>query len=389
MNEELELGTEVYIYQPDGTPSDDDFTDLTATIGQGFGNPLTKYAWSAELFDGSDANDTPELYVGTFSTQQSIIGQLIAAVQFPFLLGAGAFDISPLLNGLGITEPTDEILDFLLLDLPNLINSEGGEIWRYEFENDTWTQVLGTGMPEGLIEDGDIGIRDLETFDGALYAATTINLIFNFYAGGDGAAKLLVSETGEPGDFVELTGGPLDLESTASIRALTNATLGGENVLLVGTENVELGAQVWSYDTDGNWELVASFDGVENQYAASVSEIEEIDGEIIIGTWLPYKLYAITDEGDVEDRTPDPTASAVDPTSPIDDNGVMQIKVYDGYVYVGSVNYDGGASLYRIPIEDFTGDGYDNTAWETITTNGFQDTTLSYYYDSDPNNANS
>lgn len=303
-------------------------------------------------------------------------------MQFPFLLGAGALNIAPLLQGLTITQPTEQILQFLLLDLPNLIDSEGGEIWQYDFDGGAdgqgnWTKVLGSDLQSGLIEDGDIGIRDLEVFDGALYAATSTNLIFNFLAGGDGAAKLLVSETGEAGSFVELDGGPLDVEGTTSIRALTKVTLDGEDFLLVGTENVQNGAQVWSYDTNGNWLELAKFDG--DAYAASISEIEQINGEIIIGTWLPYKLYAVSPDGNggFEDRTP------VLPSSPVDDNGVMQIKLFDEYVYVSSVNYAGGASLYRIPIDDFKDGSYDSTKWETITTDGFRDTNLNYYYDSD------
>lgn len=42
MNEDL--GAEVYLYRPGGSPA---FEDLTDDIGPGFGNPLTKYAWSA------------------------------------------------------------------------------------------------------------------------------------------------------------------------------------------------------------------------------------------------------------------------------------------------------------------------------------------------------
>ncbi|XWN32593.1 MAG: calcium-binding protein [Devosia sp.] len=378
MEENEDLGAEVFLYEP-GEPVNDGFTNLTEDIGPGFGDPLNKYAWSAELFDGSDPDDNPELYVGTFSTQDDVIGQLTLGVLAPSLLATGNLDLSVLANGFGTTVPDPAILDFLSRDLPNYLNSDGGEIWKYDFNGGTWTQVFGPELSGGALDDEDIGIRDLVTFKGELFAATTTNLIYNFFSGGDNQAKLFKSSTGEPGDFAEVSGGPSEVPGTSSIRALTVVTDPNDannEILLVGTENVQNGAQLWSYDQGVGWTLLESFNGEPDgqPYATAISEIEEVGGKIYVGTWLPYKVFEVTADG-VEDFTPDPQNNTVQlPSSAPDDNGVMQIIEFDGYMYVGSVNYTGGASLYRIKL---TGE---DPEWETITTNGFQDTVLNTYY---------
>ncbi|WP_108662085.1 calcium-binding protein [Acuticoccus kandeliae] len=355
-----DLGTQVFLYVPANGEEPAHFVELTEEIGPGFGDPKNKYTWSATLFDpdGEEGPEGPDLYVGTLNGQTSYVGGIGASVVFNAVANTGGDSVFSLLFG----GDSEGLREFLGGDFPNTISSDGPEIWKYDFDTGEWSQAYDTG-PGSLVDDEDLGFRDGVSFNGSVYFSTSTSLIFSLLEAGNNEAKIVYSSDGENWD--ELTGGPLDVEGTASIRALTviNDPDGTGKALLVGTENVTEGAQLWYYDEEGNWHQVASFDGTSGlPYAAAVSETlvvgNEIDGyETYIGTWFPYGIFKIDSAGVITEVTP--------PGPPTGD-GVMQLIEFDGYLYVGSVNYfQGGATLYRMDLDN-------PGTWETITDDGFE-----------------
>ncbi|WP_108662114.1 calcium-binding protein [Acuticoccus kandeliae] len=329
----------------------------------GFGNPMNKYSWSMTLFDGSDDGDIPELYVGTLNGEQDVVGGIGLALRLAAVTGNGIINPIDLFS----SDSSPALREFLSADLSNTIRGEGPEIWKYDFETETWTQVLNAETSGGILDDEDLGLRDAVSFNGEVFFSSSTSLIYNLLNAGDNQAKIVYSSDGENWDLLE--GGPLDSDGTRSIRSLTVVDYPGggvdEKALLVGTENVENGAELWFYREDGSWEKVAQLEDGNadgDHYASAISEVIQFGNDIYVGTWFPYTLYKLTDTGLV-DVTPQPDGDV------IDDQGVMQLIEYDGWFYISSVNYGlagtPGASLYR------TTDPDDPTSWEVVTTDGF------------------
>lgn len=360
-----DLGTQIFLY----TPDDGVFEELTELVGAGFGNYQNKYTWSATLFDGNDEDLVPELYVGTLNSQSDFLGLITAGLRLDALFSTGTL---PLTDFVGFS--SDSFSEFLATDFPNVINSTGPELWKYDFTTKTWTKTLDVASAGGELDDNDIGFRDAVSANGKLFVGTSTSLVFNALSGGENEAKLFVSEDGE--NFERLTGGPLDpAEGNTSIRALVEVQLSDDPTdtgLLVGTGNINSGAQLWIYGNDGSWTEVARFDGTDLPFTATVSEIFQFDvGDDLktyVGTWFEYGVFELNLETlSLENVSP--------PNPPTDsDNGVMQFAEYDGYLYVGSVDYDGGASLYRSQDPSL--------GWEpAITTDGFENLLPDYYGD--------
>ena len=341
-----DLGTQVFVFDPDG-PID----ELTDQIGPGFGSQRNKYSWSGTLFDG-DGDGVEELYIGTFNVELSFTGTLAGAVRLSSLVQAGGFG--------------DDLTDLITAEFPKVLQSSGGEIWRYDFATEEWTEVAGPDLP--FIDNGDAGFREMTTFGGKIFASTSKGLIYNILNASDNAAKIVFSEDGET--WNELTGGPLDpAEGNSSIRSMTVVEIpafggGTTDVMIVGTENVESGAQIWMYDQLGNWTKIASLP------VGTVAEVLQTDDGIFVGTWAPYALLQIEfgpTGPSLNNVTPVVLTGAPPAPEPlIDDDGVMQMIEYDGYFYMGSVSYLGGTSLIR------TTDPTDPLSWEVITTDGFR-----------------
>lgn len=333
-----ELGTQVYIFTPDGgSPV---FDDITSGIGPGFDDALNKYAWSAEAFDG-DGDGELELYVGTLNSQLDPLTAIGTLLRATALLETGAADLG------------ENFGDFLQGGYPPVLDTDGGQIWRYDFEAATWSQVAGPEV-EG-IDDGDSGFREMAVFNGQIYASTSNGWAYNIVSASENPAKIIVSGNGT--SWTTLEGGPLDAaEGNSSIRSMDVVTAAnGDEVLIVGTENVN-GAQVWTLDAAGNWAKLATLDSLVH------SETAVFGGEIYLGGWLPYSLskleLASADTATLVDVTPQNVA--------LGDQGVMQLVEFEGAFYVGSLDFGDGASLFRSETPD------DPTSWEVITTDGFQ-----------------
>ncbi len=337
-----ELGTQVFIYDPriGNLPG---LTELT--LEPGIDGATNKYSWSMISFDG-DGNGVEELYVGTLNSQTDYI----AAAQILLLLNEFIF-AGFLPNDFS---DTDALFDALGIDVPTLIDSEGGELWRYDFETQEWTQVAGPDLP--FLDEGDIGFREMQVYEGQIYAATSSRLIYDVAAGSNNPAKIIVSSDGET--WTQLNGGPLDDPENLSIRSMDVV---GE-VLIVGTENIN-GAEVWAYDNDGTWTQLGTLPAPTHAETFTTSA-----GETFIGTWAPYGLFKLTLPEDgglpvIEDVTPVGVGAEFE-------DGVIQIIEFQGHVYVGSADVVtqpvNGTAVYRSATPS------DPNSWEIITLDGFE-----------------
>ena len=286
-----------------------DVVDLTAEF-RGFDDANNRYPWSMTMHDNA-------LVVGTLNIN-------------PF---------TQLGNG------TDQT-----------VSSNGGEIWTYTAAAG-WREILDASEFPGT-DAGDIGFRELITYDGDLFAATSNNLVPGLLQGSDNVAKILRYD-GAAWD--QLSGGPLADPANASIRTMT--THDGD--LVVGTEG---GNQVWAYDGSAWTELTGSGDAVEG---VGVGEVISFNGDLFFADYgaLPWNLYTL-DNGSVANVTPTaidgrgPDAFAED-TSPFDDQGVLKLFAWQDYLYLGTVDYLDGATLIRSQTPS------DPSSWEAITTDGF------------------
>ena len=84
-----DLGLHVFLYKPDTGA----FDELTTEIGAGFGNFRNKYAWSASLFDGGDADEVPELYVTPLNSRSDFVGLITAGVTLDTLFSTGTLPL--------------------------------------------------------------------------------------------------------------------------------------------------------------------------------------------------------------------------------------------------------------------------------------------------------
>ena len=333
-----DLGTQVFVFEPDASGSGT-FGELTGAIGPGFGNPRNKYSWSAEIYDG-DGDGVAELYVGTLNSQFDPVGTAALVLRLAALIETGTVgdDVPAILGG----------------EYPAVVDTDGGEIWRLDFATGTWTQVVGPDLVPA-IDDGDSGFREMAVFDGRLHASTSNGFAFDLISAGDNPAKILVSDDGT--EWTALSGGPLEpAEGNSSIRSMDVVhAANGQELLLVGTENTD-GAQIWTLDSAGHWAKVATLP------ASAHAETLVFDGGIYLGSWLPYGFFRL----DLDTRSAATLTDLTPQNVELGDQGVLQINEFRGQLYLGSVNYLGGASLFR------TSDPDDPTAWEIVTTDGFQ-----------------
>lgn len=404
------LGTQVWVYDSSKpapeNPEDPDqrFIDLTdpanqdptkPTVGAGFGNPANKYSWSSAIYNG-------ELYIGTFNAFLDFKGLLAVNLLFGQATKVGR------LTNLDISTVFKLITNNPFF--PTLIDSQGGEIWKYTpgipgdpgSVGGSWSKVYDAAEVPELGADVT-GFRSMVVFEGKLYAASSSSLIFDVLAiNQDQPATISVYDGNE---WSQLSGGPLANGNNASIRTMKVV---GET-LLIGTENSVEGAQLWGLSKGGDWSQFTNLPsyqftdipltqdltdvfGTAPVKPASTGDIvnlgefdPDLAGKFLVGTWQPYGLYMGDTDNPGSQYTP-----IILPENPLllssggIDNGVMRMEVYNGYLYVGSVNYIGGTSLFRISIEslkqiDTIGEAglvsqelLLGSGWEVITSDGFR-----------------
>jgi len=346
----MDLGTQVFLFRPFVAPAQQ-LRDLTTLFGPGpgFGDPKQKYTWSGTFFDGV-GGPTEELYTGTFSVQIDPVGAISAILRLSALL-----ETDTLLGDLDL-DGVDGLGGLLDLDFPKILDTDGGEIWRFNFNTQNVTRVAGPNLD--FLDERDAGFREMATFDDKIFAATSGRLIFNLASASDNPAKIIYAEKGGP--WMELTGGPLSPvagpgTATTSIRSMDDVTLpSGETVLIVGTAGAS-GAETWQLDSDLTWKKLASLPALTH---AETFQTES--GDIYFGTWAPYGLFKLNPGAE-------PPILDVTPTNvEIDDQGVMQMIEFMGEFYITSVNYFGGTSVFK------TATPMDRDSWEVVTSDGFR-----------------
>ena len=371
---EESLGTQVWVYDASGTrieltDPENQSGDISTRVGAGFGNPANKYSWSSALYDDGSGKD---LYIGTFNAFVDYRGLVTAFIKISQQSKVGA--------GLDLSNPSGFFS--ALTDnefFPTLIDTQGGEIWKYESltpddpgaAGGTWSKVYDAAdIPE--LGPDVAGFRSMVSFDGKLLAASSSNLIFDLLSINQDQVTTISVYDGF--GWSVLTGGPFDDPNNSSIRTMKQV---GDK-LLVGTQNSNDGAQLWALEFAGGsvvplWERLTDLPSytftdisggdLSDLYGKSpvdpastgdildLSNFAGLEGKFLVGTWQPYGLYM----GDINDPTGDykpiilPENALLLSPAPID-NGVMRMEEYNGYIYIGSVNYSGGTSVFRISI---------------------------------------
>lgn len=347
------LGAEVYKFEPRKNSK----SSKAQKIADNGIEPdsINKYAWSSALDDEED------LYIGTFNINFNIAG------------------VQSFENNLGRHGPT-EILK--LWSGSPLTYSEGGAI--YKRKNDgKFKRVLKAGHDH-------VGFRKGINYDGDMYFGS---------ANGKTGAKIFTNKDSE--DNFKVLDDEFYLNPTdSSIRAMCTSSysnrlfMGTEN-LFMGTENLdgECGPSILAYDgTKGiyergrwsNWNRCTDinmgyggsdlnsvksrhgwYDQVPN-LGFAVAECTELEkGKMLFGTWNGngYKLVVYDEEFDIFSELATPSLMGHDT------NGVMELRVFNGHLYVGLLSYRDGFALIRTSIDDTIWNDW--VGWEEITLNGF------------------
>lgn len=284
----------------------------------GFGNRNNRYAWSMEEFNN-------HLYVGTLN---STIG-------FP-----------------GDCEACDEIDLLMLPDKQpwGVGLSEGSEIWRYN--GYSWEQV----MDEGWGDIRNAGVRSMLVHEGSLYAGAT-----NVLSG----CEVWKTSNGTAWEQVGLNG--LGRIGNTSVRGM--ASWNGR--LYVGTVNFA-GGQIWS--TDGDDWLVSALFGISDFTNLAIGSLQVHNGYLFAGTWNALhgcQVYRF--DGSEWVQVVGPESSTQGGFGEIANAGILSMADFHGALYVGTVNFVRGFTLWRT-----TDDG---ETWEKIGENGFGDSRLKYVWD--------
>lgn len=321
------------------------------TPERGFGSGLNKYSWASTTFSVDNS-----IYIGTFNVNldylaaPTYLNQIQNAAN-PDLAALDAF--RRLWSGSPVTPST------------------GGEIWRYD---GNWTQVYKADAE-------DVGFRKMIEYDGHIYAGTADGP--NGPGPGDAAytspplspppttvdytgAGTALLRSADGNSWEEVAGGPSLNERNASNR--TMAVI--DNKLWVGTENPIDGPEVWSYD-GANWKLEKKLAFGPIPQGLAVGQIAEYNGDVYIGTWASgdgFQLLKLGPDNPNGQRTStDVTPQFSDPTVLEGDQGVMQLRVFNGQLFLGTVNYTGGFSF--MSTSDPENAGVDG--WNLITKDGF------------------
>lgn len=261
------------------------YENTTQITGPGFGDPWNKYAWSMQDYGGY-------MYVGTNNINYDLVGAI----------AGGAFD--------GVTIDPVNPLYGLLGALQPYTQSNGADIWRYDYGTSNWEQVFGNAPGEA-----SGGLRKMETYHGMLYASSSD------FTG----AKLLRSTDGDNWSQVDPTGGP----ATWSLRAMQTF---GDNLYVAEDNSVTAGtsSKVFAYNDTTGWSEVGTIN------APGVMELAVHNGQLYAGDSLSKVSHINTGTGTVTDVTPVGMKA----------NNAGVAKLYasqvDGKLYMGTANFNDG-----------------------------------------------
>lgn len=332
-----ELGFKVFRYNPEAGLLID-LNDGVGDFGRGNGDPGHPVPWAQETHDWS-------LFVGVLNGNPNPHHILPAA----FSLFADELPFAPTLHSSG-----PEIWRWVNAISPELTDGQGSAQQTVGLSTDGgyWQKAFGPEDMEGVLE-GQVGIRDMLSFEGYLYASTTNNVVPLYLQGSHEQGTLIRSKSGEPGTWEEVPRGPgadddpFDDPTNVAIRTMEKVG----SFLVVGTEKSsalhgpEHGTpELWTFD-GSEWarieaeleghaitEIYATKDPIFDDIAslqqgsaeASVPEIEDrVFLQPFAGNWDPdgYNLYTVLPgEGNDDDNGPPSVGDSdkfVVPTEPM------------------------------------------------------------------------
>lgn len=436
--EPAELGFKVFRYNPQfGVLLD--LNDGIGDLGPGNGDPSHRYPWAQEEHGRT-------LYVGVLN------GNPNPQHFLPAILNHFSPDY-PFAPTLHTTGP--EIWRWNNVQVASVTDGQDGDPAAVIDSQDGgyWAKVLAPEDLDDLL-DGQVGIRELFSYEGYLYATTANNRAPYLLQGSQEPAAMIRSKSGDPGTWEEVPRGPgtdddpFDDPTNSAIHTIAEI----RGTLVIGTEkatsllNPDAGPpEIWLFD-GLNWgQVVGDIEGWAVSEIVAFREpglsefLQEGGSEAFrvtfdtpfAGNYDPegYNLYtvkSIIDEDNPDNdklQAPAGTASSpssaplpfqledVTPThvkyigqgpnlpangipdyivgepdvdglydaddfgdvSPFDDHGIVTMFQYNpdpkndeaGYLYIGTVDPEDGATLMRSADPD------DPTSWELITADGF------------------
>ena len=344
-------------------------------VGRGFGDPWNKYTWSMKDSNGG-------MLVGTKNAFYDIMQYISPSGAVKNCIDNNLYQVTSIHQPLACMElfasPADVGSSSVAAD------TRYAEIWRFDYAKKTWSKVLDDQKSEGY--------RIMEKHNNKVYAGSDLGAFItgvDLHSGVPGAwnfpgSRLLASTDGinffedvscvNSGPCTSANGldNPYGLIGTnpaytgavnTSIRSL--ASFNGK--LYVGTFNA-MGGQLWAYDdVSHNWTQIP-ITGVNpyNPLKPAIMELRVFQNKLFIGVAGPASnSYLYSYDGVSGSAVP------VAGQPPLAASNVGVIKLFassKGLLYIGNTDLTLGFSLMS----------YDGTSFNTITSNGFDNSNNAY-----------
>lgn len=210
--------------------------------------------------------------------------------------------------------------------------SEGGEVWRYKSGPTVNSGVWQQDADPGFGDLSNYGIRAMMVYNDQLYAGT-----FNRENGTQLWRRSLDTAAG-PGQWQIIADAGFGDVGNDSVRSM--AVFNGQ--LYLGMKNNISGAYLFKYDADT--EVVSlvcgGTDGILRETEDVVSELVSFGDHLWILTWgtVGVGVYRM----DLQENIEAVSTEGVDKFN----SGIMSSAVYNGKIYLGTVNLYTGAQLY-------------------------------------------
>lgn len=234
--------------------------------------------------------------------------------------------------------------------------SEGGEVWRYQpgptVNSGSWQQEVAAGF--GNLTN--VGIRVMKVYNNHLFAGTHNKK-------GTQLWRRSMDTAASPGKWEPISkNGFGDRGNTAS-RSM--AVFNGK--LYIGTVNEMAGARLYEFDADTQILSRVEQIGGPTRKVKVVSELVPYGEHMWIFAWdnaNGLSAYRMDRQQHIEYIGNIGTDST--------NSGIMSSAIYNGKLYVGTVNLNTGAQLFV--LEDPSLAGQENVTWKRVGANVFQPT---------------
>lgn len=239
----------------------------------------------------------------------------------------------------------------VIFDSFRAMDSDGTEIWRYD--GTSWERAASGGFGDN---PDCFGTRNLIEHNGRIYAGTA-NLT--------GGCEVWESSSGS--NWRPIMRGGWGKPENQSVRGF----LSHDGKLYVGVENSAQGCELWRWD-GSTWEnlVEGGFGDTSNR---SVAEITYFQNKIWLLLWnlVGYQVYTLDPATDTITQVVGPNAPVPPGNGDALNQGVLSSAVYNGKLYIGTVNIFTGADMY------VTEDG---RTWRQLVDRGFGYTKQAYIW---------